>query len=1190
MIPIPKLFLTVVFLLQISILLDLKSQTLPGWDSSSGLTTATLKLSTRDTSYQLAHEFIVGGSEILLLDSLRKLEPNSDYVMDYRNGIVSFRGDLLRQILSDSASHQVHLSFRILPLAFKREYFLRQVVVRKDTLGKNRLSVSQPSRAFSADEYFGANLQKSGSLARGFTVGTNRDLALNSGLRMQLSGKLSPDVDVVAALTDENSPIQPEGTTQSLRDVDKVFIELKSSQFGVTLGDFNAEVTQREGGEFARHQRKLQGAKATASFGSLSSIAEKTNIGLIAATSRGKFHTNQFQGVEGNQGPYRLTGRNGEQRLIVVAGSERVYLNGELMTRGEINDYTVDYSSGEVIFTSRRLITSSSRVTVDFEYTDRQFTRNYVSGSTNAEGFSNSLNVNAVFVQEADDPAAPVDIPLDETSRDILRQSGNDRFKASFSGIRFVGVDSLTQAGKGQYKLTDSTINGKQYTVLRYAPGDSLSLYAVTFSQVDRVPRDSAGYIRVGIGHFQFAGLGAGNYMPLQFLPMPQLQRTIGVNAQARVTPEITFSGEYAASRIDRNRLSDIDDADNDGVAFKFAGRFNQKQVSVGGTNLGEIDMSLSERFIDRRFVSPDRFQEVEFNRAWNLESSSAANEEIREAYVTYRPIPLLSVGGLYGFLDRQGQSQSTRIRSQVSLTEPSLPILTYHFEDIRNSNFSLNTNSAWVRQRGDLDYLISSLKPGFGVEMETRKTHPSNSDSLLQGSFGFLQIAPRIGLPELGKMSASAEIQIRAEDSAANGSLEKAFTALTQTYTWQLREWKSLSGNITLNLRKTRFEEEFKKRGNTDSEVILVRSTSRYTPFQRAADAEAYYEFASQRSARLERAFVRVARGSGNYQYNGDVNGNGIADEEEFSPTRFDGDFIAVYIPSDQLYPVVDLKTSFRLKLQPARVIGIGASGLEKVMRVVSTESFVRIDEKSREPDASQIYLLNFKRFQNEATTIAGSNQFTQDLFLFENSPELSFRFRYAERSGLLQLVSATERNYQKERSVRIRSQLVRELGNQTDYSNRIDRVTSTVLSFRVRDLTVDALTSEFSYRPELQWEVGFTVGFSRIVDYYTASKASADINEQGLRMVYALLGAGQFRSEFRREEVTLSNVDPDPLRPLPYEFTGGKATGKSFLWQLAFDYRISQNVQVTVNYNGRSERGRPAIHVARAEARAFF
>ena len=72
------------------------------------------------------------------------------------------------------------------------------------------------SKPLTSESIFGEGIQKNGTILRGFTVGTNKDFTVNSGLRLQLSGRLSDDIEIVAALTDENTPIQPEGNTETL--------------------------------------------------------------------------------------------------------------------------------------------------------------------------------------------------------------------------------------------------------------------------------------------------------------------------------------------------------------------------------------------------------------------------------------------------------------------------------------------------------------------------------------------------------------------------------------------------------------------------------------------------------------------------------------------------------------------------------------------------------------------------------------------------------------------------------------------------------------------------------------------------------------------------------------------------------------------------------------------------------------
>ena len=1124
-----------------------------------------------------------------MLDSTIQLAKTRDYQIDYRFGKIVLSPIQLKKILSDTSEHYLFVTYRTIPLSFKREYSLRHLEIRHDSLGKKKSVVAESSTRLFTDDFFGSGLQKSGSIVRGFSIGSNRDLSLNSGFRMQLAGKLAQDVDVTAALTDENSPIQPEGTTQTLREVDKVFVEIKHPQYSATLGDFNLQIDRREGGEFGRLNRKLQGARGVASFDRIAGSDLGSSLSFTGATARGKYATNQFSGIEGVQGPYRLTGMNGENRLIIIAGSERVYLNGELMTRGETNDYVIEYGSGEVTFSSHRLITNASRITIDFEYTDRQYTRNLIASSVSGEAFGKALNLHASFAQEADDPDSPIDFSLDNATRQVLRQSGADRFKASLSGIRFAGIDSLTGFGKGQYRIIDTTIGTGQYSILVYAPGDSLAFFSAYFSPVDIMPADSAGYIRIGVGQYQFAGIGQGNYLPTQFLPMPQRHQTLDINSQAILGSDFFLSGEYAMSRFDRNRFSS-DGSNIQGGAFKIVTRYNPKRMIIGGTNIGELDATLSERFVDRRFVPLDRANEVEFDRKWDVTESATSDEKIQEISLFYRPIISLSGTVAYGSLNRPGEVQSSRTQVGLGLADSSLPEAQYQIERINTSNTLQLDESHWTRQRGDIKYNIAKWQPGIRVETEERIATAIGMDSIRQGSFRFLEIAPRLAMIGLARMTASAEYQFRTEDSASVGSLNRASKSFTQLYAWQLQDWRSLTSSLTLNLRKVQFTDEFKQRGNLNSDAVLVRSQTRYSPFQRAIETDLYYEFSNQRSARMERIFIRVIKGSGNYHYLGDLNGNGIQDENEFELTRFDGDYIVMYSPSDQLYPIADLKASVRFRWQPARLISMPTTSFQKILKAVSTETYLRVDEKSNETDTKQIYLLNFNRFLNKQTTIAGSNQVTQDVFLFENDPDLSFRFRFSERRGLIQFVSAIERSYLQERSVRIRSQLVSEISNQTDFINKRDRVPASSRTNRERDLASNALLSDFSYRPTMRWEVGFNFGVTEIVNQFSGINATAYINEEGVRAIQSFPGIGQLRAELKREEVTTQNIAMDLTNPVPYEFTAGKAFGKSYLWQLTFGYLITTNIQLSLNYNGRSEGGHSPIHLARMEARAFF
>ena len=69
-------------------------------------------------------------------------------------------------------------------------------------------------------------------------------------------------------------------------------------------------------------------------------------------------------------GPYEIVDGLRLDQSVIVAGSERVVVDGQPMTRGADRDYTIDYIRGTVTFTSRRPIDANSRIAVSIVPTE----------------------------------------------------------------------------------------------------------------------------------------------------------------------------------------------------------------------------------------------------------------------------------------------------------------------------------------------------------------------------------------------------------------------------------------------------------------------------------------------------------------------------------------------------------------------------------------------------------------------------------------------------------------------------------------------------------------------------------------------------------------------------------------------------------------------------------------------------
>ncbi len=1170
------IFLIVLIILPLAVL----SQEKPGIEGH-----AQYSISSPDTTLSLENKFILTGSEKVILNGVMHLERDNHYSIDYRYGIldlhaIPYESDEFEPVL-------LRVTYRYLPLMFSDIYRLYEFAEDTTDEDEPRRAV-MPRRSFTLDDIFTSQLRTSGSLIRGLSIGTNRDLTLQSGFRMQLSGNLSDQVEIAATLTDENTPIQPEGTTQTLRELDKVYIQIFSDDYRATFGDFDLEVT---GTEFSRLNRRLQGAMGQYQYRAGYGDGE---VMIAGASIRGKFHTMEFRGQEGVQGPYRLTGRNNERAIIIVPGSERVYIDGQRMTRGENNDYVIEYGNGEVVFTAQRLITSASRIVIDFEYTDRQYNRNFFAANTEQTLIDDRMSLSLGYYRESDDQNSPIDFILGEEERQILSQSGTDRFKASRSSVREVGVNSETGRGNGQYIRRDTTIADETVTYYDFDPGAPDAIYSISFSYVGEGRGD---YRRIAGGQFEYSGPETGSYLPVQFLPMPQLHQIGNAAMHYNVVGDLNVLGEYSFSSFDGNRFSSLDNEHNDGGAYLFGMSYSPGDVKVMNRNIGSFDIDFRQRYVDSHFVSMDRMNEIEFNRQWDLSDEITGDEMMRQASIAYNPVGEVVLVSSYGAISRGDLFHSERYDAIVQVEGSSLPSLRYYIESINSDDMLQSRRGDWMRQQGRLFYNWqvkdrTRITPGVFFEQEDRSVRSVPSDSLIAGSFSFYRISPRLEIDEIARMSISTELEYREDTEFLRGAKTPESESITSRTSWRLRDWNTFSSRVDFTYRNKNVHEVFRQEGRSDNETILIRSQSRYAPLQRFIESDLFYEVTTQRSARMERVFVRVPKGTGNYRYLGDLNNTGMADEDEFELVRFDGDYIAVTVPTDELFPVVDLRSNIRLRLIPSRIIEEGNGFFTGLIRRFSTDTNLRLEEKSRDPQTSNIYLMRLSSFRDQENTIVGSQMITQDVFLNERSREFSMRFRYMERKGLNQFSLGVETANYIERSVRLRWQLVEEIGHQVDVINRRDRVIATQPSNRERAITSNAITSDLSYRPQPRIEVGFVMEITSAVDEFPEYPINASINAQTLRLLYSIQARGQFRTEFSREQVLLRQNRPDDLLrySLPFELTGGRVEGLSWLWRVTFDYRISRFIQASIQYDGRAEHDRPLIHQGRGEVRVFF
>lgn len=1086
--------------------------------------------------FELPHHFLIPGTLYFSPDTLPFLK---NCKADYTRGTLLFR-------TAPDSSLIFTVYYRSLPLNIKLSYHHWKST---DTLSSPETKLEQESVTLEVEDRSGQftaeNLQKSGSIFRGISLGTNQGMRLESGLRIQLSGKILPSVDVVASLTDQNLPIQPEGNTQNLQEIDKVFINIKTSGFSTTMGDFMFESGQSN---FSSYSRKLKGVmgKVETDYGYLR---------FMAAATKGEFTTNHFTGEEGSQGPYQLTGKNGELDIIVLAGTEKVWINGERKTRGEENDYIIEYGNGQITFTRHCLITEDSRITVDFEYSSQKFQKEIYGTVGHLDLLKDHLGLDVSFISEVDDKNNPLDIVLTDEYKQVLKNAGDRVDSALASGAEYVGEE------KGNYVKVDSA-GYSFYSYTGPASGD----YQVRFSYVGQGNGD---YSLQGYGIYRYEGPGKGAYLPMVLLPRAQSHQMTDISLHLGLGKGINLGGELGISSQDLNLYSSMDDNDNLGLARSVNITVNQEDIQLQGKRLGGLEIKGMMRSIGNNFRPLGRITAVEHGRKWGVNEGEYWGEEIRELTAIYKPWPDFIIQGEAGSFHRNKFS-SGRKSFYTELKEEKLFSFNYYGELI-NTDRKDSLSGTWLRQSGKIKGEFRGIRPFAEYLGEHRET--TINDSLHTG-FQFNEW--RGGVSVKNKIvDCIVSRSFRNDDKYQDNTLQDYSLSTTDQISIGLR----ISKDVTTDIMYTHHNREYTDPQTKDKITDLADLKMKFSPWQRTLEGAFFYKFSSTHISEMIRDTIKVGSGLGTYRYDEELN--------ELVPDS-DGDLILRNIQTGSFLPVNEVQIGADIGIKGDRIFD-NPKGFNKFLSTVATKTTLRIEREEKDKNFMQVNqtVLNPK-WGKDSLTVLGRFTFLQDLEYNNPEKDLMVRIRYKNNSSENhQLLDQGVFQTESERSIKIKFNPVDKMAMMFEFRDRKEKKDYDDKIRLDRNITASDWWVDVSYRPEQKIELKLKT------QYITAENSSSDQSVQATSLFlipsvrYALPGRGHMKTE-----VEIGKVTTEPAASvLPYEMLSGDQPGNTVRWSAFFTYRITGHMMATLNYRGRNEPWRERIYqTGKVEVRIFF
>jgi hypothetical protein len=1030
-----------------------------------------------------------------------------------------------------------------------------------------------------ADFLSNSQLRRSGSISRAITVGNRQGLAVNSGLRLQLEGDLGGGLSVVGSITDENIPIQPSGTTQQLSDFDRVFLQLRKGNGALTVGDFEES---QKGTRFANFYRNVQGAQVK--------INEKHWQGSASASlAKGRFHTNSFQGIEGVSGPYRLTGRNGERFFIILAGSEGVYLNGKKMVRGETNDYVINYNTAEVFFTAKHLITSFTRIVVDFEYADFNYARTLMTAQASGKSPNKRLEWGASYVRDADNARAPIfDQELFDIYRDSLALLG-DAEQALTSGIL---VDTVYNDEQVRYERRDSLVAGKVYQIFVRSTNPKLAIYRVSFTRFGQGQGDYRRVFRAAenatvfewVAPDSLTGQSQGDYAPLRRWALPRQLQVTDLRFSYKINDQLRVFGEGAVSSEDRNRLSRLDDADNTDVALRTGINWQKVQLADSFYIEGETWFQR----VGQRYENIDRLYQAEYNRIWDIRGEEPrADEQIILGKNRFNWRNELFLGIEQGLRTNGPLARAYRQVYTLESRKEGWLQGDFRLTQINTELDSTNLSTAWTRHEGDIFWPIGKFRPGVVIWNEDRKVR--QSDSLIQSSFNFVDLKPYLRFSGK-KLNWLLSYNRRRESEFLQGRIRDK--ALGQSWAANVN-WTPQGFNLQGNMAYRRFDvidTLFEALGVEAVRALNTNLQGRWSPKRRWAMGSFLYEVSAEQTARQEIRFVEVNPGQGQYVWLDSLyNNDGIQQVNEFQIAQNPllANYIRVIAPTEELIPTTRASLASSLRFDLKRLLK-PEDVRKPLWRHLSILSTLRVTQNRERNNALSGYLVRLIDPFSDSTLRNANIAFRQELTLFQNSPRGDIRLYFQDNQSKLFLSSGDE------------FRALQTWGILPRYN--LDRTKSLTLETRLGFKSADVPTVEdrnFFYRfVETEPTVNIQLERNlRVSAAYRYRNRLATDQPMGPVRVQSHRASMDARLNFQRrnslsmrlELVSLSQQgEGNPTAE--FELKEALEPGMNGIWQIQATWMFVNNLEFTVVYDGRATADRPVIHTGRVQIQAFF
>lgn len=989
-------------------------------------------------------------------------------------------------------------------------------------------------------------LDTRGSLLRGISIGNNQDAVMNAALDLTISGKLSSKVNLKAHINDTSIPLQENGYSQELKDVDRIYMSLNAPKWELNAGDIMLhDSTYR----FVPVFRKVQGLE-------LKTSTDKLNILASGAMVKGKYTSFQFQGKENNQGPYKLQGQQGERYIFIINDSEKVYVDGVLVQKGLDKDYLIDYNTAEITFTITRPISAENRITVDYQYSERNYTRLLTYNDLNYQAKKYSIGIG--YYNETDLKSETLSIDLSEEQKSVIAQSYNN----------IVYIENITptpySVGSILYKKT--IVNGKE--IFEYSTFETDELFSVQFTYFGNNSGDYTVQQHLANGKIMvYVGDNLGDYRAVMPFSVPESNRILAIKTKFTPTPKTNIDIQGALNQYDANLFSKT------GVTQLPAIHTHISQILAD--KKWSINSAIRWDYFDTGFKSPEKIHPVDFDRDWNLSSLLSGHQSLLETQVNAQRDDKQNYNYSFEILQISRQFNGNRHSFTGNIIENNW---LFSQKSSVMSGKTDDVNTRFFKNNSLVKYHKNKWQSSIGFVAENNKIKNNTSiPTLLSKSFSHVKEHFSVSYGDSTKVYVQSQIYFTQNDSLNIDKLMR----VNQSSNWvnQLKWVKNENSklNIYFNYRNTKYLLSDNNK-NFNLHLSWFKKLR-----QEVLSWQTDYKISSGQIAQQDFTYTLTEPGQGYYTWI-DYNANGIQELDEFEIATFadQANYLRVLLPHINYLPTREVNWNQQLFLNFSKW-SKNSDVSHLLSKFYNQTQFVAQSAVSRNAMSFHYNPL----YHHTENTLQSQMQFNNRLYFNRGKTDFatSYTFQLVNQKiwqnfgfifqnnklHLLEFQHLIEEQWQ----LLFSAQTGWNTTNNEVYPQR---------NFSIQNKSVmPGISYWFTKNNRLKLEYHFATKQNQISDL------PEHLTQQKLSLSYTLTDKKDNRLDIGFDGLQ-NNFDGNSQSAVAYQMLEGLQKGKNWLWELRWNHRLNSFLYLNFSYNGRNNPLSKTIHNGNIQLRAQF